>query len=70
MIIRNAKNVLEIISRRKNMDDFKRNNINQATAWDWNAPRICKRRKGDTAKLHRLARHRLKNKIKKELKYE
>lgn len=50
------------------MDDFKKSNINQATSWDWNVPRICKRRKGDTAKLHRLARHRLKNKMKRELK--
>lgn len=52
------------------MDDFKKSNINQATSWDWNVPRICKRRKGDTAKLHRLARHRLKNKMKKEFKDE
>lgn len=47
------------------MDDFKKSNINQATSWDWNVPRICKRRKGDTAKLHRLSRHRLKNQLKR-----
>lgn len=26
------------------MDDFKRKNIKHATSWDWNCPRVCKRR--------------------------
>lgn len=50
------------------MDLFKRKNINEATCWDWNCPQIVKRTKGDTKKLHKLSRKRLKNELRKELK--
>ena len=50
------------------MDLFKRENTNEATFWDWNCPKYIKRHKGDTQKLHRISRRRLKRKLKK--KYE
>ena len=49
-------------------DEFKRKNINEATAWDWNCPKVCKRHKGDTKKLHRLSRRRLKQELRKGIK--
>ena len=48
------------------MDLFKRKNIKDATAWDWNCPFVCKRQKGDTKRLHKLSRIRLKRDLKKE----
>lgn len=48
------------------MDLFKKKNIKTATSWDWNAPQIVKRCKGDTQKLHRLSRRKLKQELKKE----
>lgn len=47
------------------MDDFKRKNIKDATAWDWNCPFVCKRQKGDSQRLRQLARTRLKRSLKK-----
>lgn len=49
------------------MDLFKRKNINEATVWDWNCPKVVKRAKGYTKKLHKLSRKRLKNELKKEV---
>ena len=46
-------------------DLFKKKNIKEATCWDWNCPRFVKRHKGDTQKLHKLARKRLKQELKK-----
>lgn len=51
------------------MDLFKKMNNNEATSWDWNCPRYVKRVKGDTQKLHRLSRRRLKKKLEKVKKY-
>ena len=48
------------------MDLFKRKNIKQATSWDWNCKRICKRVKVDTQKLHRLSRRRLKQELRRD----
>ena len=45
------------------MDKFKRANIKDATAWDWNCPFVCKRQKGDTKRLHKKSRKRLKNEL-------
>lgn len=45
---------------------FKQKNINTAIAWDWNCPKYVKRHKGDTQKLHRLSRRKLKQELKKE----
>ena len=42
------------------MDLFKKANTKQATAWDWNCPKVCKRAKGDTKRLHKIARAKLK----------
>lgn len=52
------------------MDIFKRKMNKDATAIDWNCPRFCKRSKGDTQMLHKLARHRLKQELKGEAKNE
>lgn len=52
------------------MDIFKRTNIKQATAWDWNCPKFCKRQKGDTERLHRLSRRKLKQELKEAVKNE
>lgn len=48
------------------MDNFKRKNIKQATAWDWNCTRACKRCKTDTRRLHKLSRTKLKKELYKE----
>ena len=48
------------------MDLFKRKNIKQATSWDWNCKSIYKRVKGDTQKLHRLSRRRLKQELRRD----
>jgi hypothetical protein len=48
------------------MDLFKRASNKEATSWDWNCPKVSKRLKGDTKKLHRLSRRRLKREIEKE----
>ena len=52
------------------MDDFKRANVVDVTALDYNVPQLVKRTKGDGEKLRRLARRRLKQKDKKEIEYE
>lgn len=52
------------------MDLFKRKMNKDATAIDWNVPQYVKRTKGDTAKLHRLARRRLKRELKEAVKDE
>lgn len=48
------------------MDIFKQKNNKLATSWDWNVPKICKRKKGDTARLHRYSRRKLKQELKEE----
>ena len=48
------------------MDFFKRKNNSEASAWDWNCPKSVKRFKGDTKKLHRLSRKRLKQELRKD----
>ena len=49
------------------MDLFKKVNAKQATAWDWNCPKVCKRAKGDTKRLHKIARNKIKQEDKKEI---
>lgn len=46
------------------MDDFKKENIIKATAWDYNCPRYIKRTKGDGKKLRRYSRRKLRMKDK------
>lgn len=48
------------------MDLFKMKNIKLATSWDWNCPKVCRRVKGDTQKLHRYSRRKLKQELNKE----
>ena len=48
------------------MDLFKKENNKFATILDWNCPRYVKRCKGDTERLHRYSRRKLKLKLKKE----
>lgn len=49
------------------MDIFKEANNKEATAIDWNCPQYVKRGKGDGEMLRRLARHKLKDELRKEL---
>lgn len=46
-------------------DVFKKKSMKEATYWDWNVPKFVKRHKGDTQKLHRLSRRRLKQELRK-----
>ena len=48
------------------MDIFKRKNIKLATSWDWNCKRVCKRAKGDTQRLHRYSRRKLKQELRND----
>lgn len=48
------------------MDIFKRKNMKLATVWDWNCKNICKRKKGDTQRLHRYSRRKLKQDLLEE----
>ena len=50
------------------MDLFKKENNKYATSLDWNCPNIVKRAVGDTQRLHKYSRRKLKEKLKKELK--
>lgn len=50
------------------MDIFQKENNKIATILDWNCPRYVKRCKGDTERLHRYSRRKLKQKLKKEIK--
>lgn len=49
------------------MDIFKKENNKLATMLDWNCPRYVKRCKGDTERLHRYSRRKLKQNLKKEM---
>ena len=49
------------------MDLFKKKNIKEACFWEWHYPRYVKRTKGDTKKLHKLSRKRLKKSLRKEI---
>lgn len=49
------------------MDLFKKMNNKQADAWDWNCPRVVKRQKGDTQRLHKISRRKLKKLFDKEM---
>jgi len=60
--------ILCLIMEVNRMDDFKKANMNQVDGMDYNCPRYCKRRKNDGNILRRLARKRLKQKLKKEIR--
>lgn len=41
------------------MDLFKQKTMKMADSLDWNCPRVCKRHKGDTQRIHKRARRAL-----------
>lgn len=47
------------------MDLFKQNTMKMADSLDWNC-KVCKRCKGDTKRIHKIARNKIK-KIDKKL---
>lgn len=49
------------------MDLFKKKITPTADSWDWNCPKYVKRCKGDTQKLHKMARAKIKKELKKTL---
>lgn len=61
------KEYLKNLKGMNKMDLFKKANIKDATAWDWNCPLICRRNKNDTQKLHRHSRRKLKRDLAKEI---
>lgn len=50
------------------MDKFKKMSSTTAMSWDWDVPRVCKRAKGDTQKLHKISRAKLKKDLEKQIK--
>ena len=48
------------------MDLFKKKSSTTARAWDWDVPQYTKRRKGDTQRLHKISRSKLKQELRKE----
>lgn len=50
------------------MDLFKKKSSTTARNWDWDVPQIVKRCKGDTQKLHKISRSKLKQELRKEEK--
>lgn len=50
------------------MDIFKKENIKEASSWDWNRPRLCRKVKSMTRILHKKSRARLKQKLKRKVK--
>ena len=51
------------------MDKFKEMNQIDVDSIDYNVPQYTQRRKGDGQMLRQLARHRLKQELRKELNY-
>lgn len=50
------------------MDLFKKNTMAMASSLDWNCKNIVKRNKGDTQRIHKQARAKIKNQDKKLLR--
>lgn len=48
------------------MDLFKKKSSTTARAWDWDVPQYTKRSKGDTQKLNKISRSKLKQELRKE----
>lgn len=49
------------------MDLFKAMSMKMADSFDWNCKKVCKRIKGDTKRIHKQARNKIKQKDKKEI---
>lgn len=50
------------------MDLFKSKGMKLATSLDWNCPRVCKRVKGDTQRIHKKARRALCKQDREEIR--
>ena len=48
------------------MDLFKKQSSKKARNWDWDVPQYSKRHKGDTQRLHKISRSKLKQELRKE----
>lgn len=49
------------------MNLFKAMSMNMANSLDWNCKKVCKRSKGDTKRIHKQARNKIKQEDKKEI---
>ena len=49
------------------MNLFKAMSMKMADSFDWNCKKVCKRAKGDTRRIHKQARNKIKQEDKKEI---
>ena len=49
------------------MNLFKAMSMKMADSLDWNCKKVCKRSKGDTKRIHKIARNKIKQEDKKEI---
>ena len=49
------------------MNLFKAMSMKMADSFDWNCKKVCKRSKGDTRRIHKQARNKIKQEDKKEI---
>ena len=49
------------------MNLFKAMSMKMADSLDWNCKKVCKRSKGDTRRIHKQARNKIKQEDKKEI---
>ena len=49
------------------MNLFKAMSMQMADSLDWNCKKVCKRSKGDTKRIHKQARNKIKQEDKKEI---
>ena len=49
------------------MNLFKAMSMKMADSFDWNCKKVCKRSKGDTKRIHKQARNKIKQEDKKEI---
>ena len=49
------------------MNLFKAMSMKMADSLDWNCKKVCKRSKGDTKRIHKQARNKIKQEDKKEI---
>lgn len=49
-------------------DLFKMKSMKMADSLDWNCPKVCKRAKGDTQRIHKKARRELCKQDKEEIR--
>lgn len=50
------------------MDLFKSKTMKMADSLDWNCPKVCKRAKGDTRRIHKHARRKLCEQDREEIR--